>query len=188
MATGRSAEVQAGGEGEKEGFLHLYSDEKMWAVKQVSTSNSVHVARTVSAEELERVQKVQKDEDGDGDLDMDEGEELAGDNAAGDLPKVAGGISAISQVKHVLELIEVKPDDAHLERMLRDILPIFPDADTEDDHSPASNPQTQPSAQDLFANLPFPTTTISSTMTRLFAFGHKPSREVAQNSDPIPGY
>ncbi len=57
----------------KEGFLHLCSDEKVWAVKQISTSNSVHVTRMMSVEEVQRLETDRRD--GDGDTAMDETQE-----------------------------------------------------------------------------------------------------------------
>src|SRR5882757_7009852 len=43
IGSGTSKSTQ---ESEKEGLLHLCADEKIWAVRQVSTSNSVYVAQT----------------------------------------------------------------------------------------------------------------------------------------------
>ncbi|KAJ9613032.1 hypothetical protein H2200_002973 [Cladophialophora chaetospira] len=183
----RSGAFQAiGGDVEKEGYLHLCTDEKIWAVKQVSTSNSVHVVRTMSAEEARRQETERRDRDEDGDLAMDEGDRhVNGDDVSGDPGKgfENGGVTAISQVKNILELIEVKPDEIEVERILRDEVPIFPDADTEDEVVPVSN---HISKEDLFDNIPFPTNMITSTMKRLFVFGHKSSSTQAESIFPVP--
>jgi hypothetical protein len=171
-------------ESDQEGFLHLCSDEKIWAVKQVSTSNSVHVTRTISAEEMQRHR------DGDGDMLMTEAAEFASAEEAnsGDSDRSAftsnDGITAIAQVKNILELIEVKPLDGDVDRMLRDMVPLYGDGEDEDDQRVAgrggvsasgaglsSDDRSGTSLQYIFDNVTAPTKTIFEAMKRLFVFG-----------------
>jgi hypothetical protein len=175
-------------ESDKEGFLHLCSDEKIWAVKQVSTSNSVHVTRTISAEEMQRHR------DGDGDMLMTEAKEFASaeEASSGDSDSSAitsnDGITAIAQVKNILELIEVKPLDVDVDRMLRDMVPLYGDGEDEDDQRVtgrvgvsvsgaglSSDDRSGTSLQYILDNVTAPTKTIFEAMKRLFVFGISPS-------------
>ncbi|ETI21104.1 hypothetical protein G647_07448 [Cladophialophora carrionii CBS 160.54] len=187
----RSIEGRAG-EADREGFLHLCSDEKLWAVKQVSTSNSVHITQWISAEEMQRQRQADRDGDGDGDTLMTEAEEHAnGDGEAtdsSDADRLAtasnGGITTIAQVKNILELIEVKPAEGDVDGMLREMVPFCGDAENEDDQLIAggvsigasgarlsSGNQSSSLLHYVFENIPAPTKTIFEAMNRLFVFG-----------------
>ncbi|KIW64062.1 hypothetical protein PV04_09022 [Phialophora macrospora] len=176
------------GDSDKEGFLHLCSDEKIWAVKQVSTSNSVHVTRTISAEEIQRHRHA--DRDGDGDMLMTEAKEhTIGEEAySGDSGSSAitsnGGITATAQVKNILELIEVKPLEGDVDGMLRDMVPFYSDGENEDDQRVTGRVTESASGagsswdnrsgislQYVFDNVVAPTKTIFEAMKRLFIFG-----------------
>lgn len=162
----------------KEGFLHLCSAEKIWAVKQVSTSNSVHVTRMVSAAEVDQLQiqeKQEQDKKREEGMEADEDISMAMDEADACSASAAtdthggGGITAISQVKNILELIEVKPGAADVERMVREMVPMY-----HDDHSGTTHTSLRDAMMtlsDIFDNISAPTTPIIAAMKRLFLFG-----------------
>ena len=165
--------------GEKEGFLHLCSDERVWTVKQVSTSNSVYITRTSSSERL-RVPNGDGDGMGVGESDMDEADEIA-DGAGARAQDVHGlsiaarsshGVSTISQVKNILELIEMKPDEKKIEMQIRGMVPLHHDAEDEaDEQSSSSDSRSQVSLRDVLDNIPAPTNITLAAMKRLFIFG-----------------
>ena len=162
--------------GEKEGFLHLCSDEKVWAVKQVSTSNSVHVTRTVSADGTRSQENERRDGIGDRDTTMDGVDEQpvnTDDKVSGDLDlaQTTGGITLISQVKNILELIPVPPPtQAEVEAMIREIVPIYGDDDTEGDRYSAFNPPNISMQKGVFDSIPAPTKSIFEARKRLLLF------------------
>ncbi|OCT44772.1 hypothetical protein CLCR_11205 [Cladophialophora carrionii] len=190
------------GEADKEGFLYLCSDEKLWAVKQVSTSNSVHITQWISAEEMQSQRQADRDGhgDGNGDTFMTEADEHAnGDGEAtdfSDADRMAiasnGGITAIAQVKNILELIEVKPSAGDVDGLLREMVPFYGDAENEDDQlivgsvsigasgaRLSSGNRSSLSPHYVFENIPAPTKTIFEAMNRLFVFGISVSSEPA---------
>ncbi|EXJ55543.1 hypothetical protein A1O7_08471 [Cladophialophora yegresii CBS 114405] len=191
----QSIETRAG-DADRAGFLHLCSEEKVWAVKQVSTSNSVHITQWVSAEDMQRQRQQRADQDGheDDDMFMTEAEGQASgdgdgkgtDSSDADADRLAdpasnGGITAIAQVKNILEIIEVKPSEGDVDRMLRQMVPSYGDAEDGDDQHVvtagargeglSSDNRSGLSLQYIFENTPAPTKTIFEAMNRLFIFG-----------------
>jgi hypothetical protein len=148
------------GEGEddpKEGPLHLCTEDKSWAVRLVSTSNSVHVTRT---EPLQM-------SDGDGDVQMGDLGTAFNDKASGI------GISAISQVKSILELIEAHPTEQEVETKVRHMIPIHAYEETEGDRYSASNPPGRWSLQQVHNDIAAPEILITAALKKLFACGDK---------------
>jgi hypothetical protein len=151
---------------EKEGSLHLCTDEKVWAVKQVSTSNSVHVVQYIPGEAFRN---------GGDDEDVlmrgtSEREKLSTGNK--------GGITAIAQVKNILELIDVKPTAQDVENALRDIIPVWTEFDDDDNDvyhqdSKTPTPQTLPriSLQKIYDNNHYPKNHVTKALKNLFVFG-----------------
>ncbi|OAL28533.1 hypothetical protein AYO22_02727 [Fonsecaea multimorphosa] len=170
------AAAAGGGEG-KEGFLHLCTDDKIWAVKQVSTSNSVYVTQTCPPQK-QGGGGGDNDKDGTGDTPMAGAEEqanvvrLAMAVAAGS----RGGITTKAQVKNVLELIEVKADEREIERRVYDMVPVY--HDVEDDNSPLDQGHQggmtrheAVSTRDVVDNIAAPTRLIRDVMRKSFIFG-----------------
>lgn len=186
--TARASNGNGGGNGvqaaAQQGFLHLCTTEKSWAVKQVSTSNSVYVARTRSESEIEQ--------DADGDTSVLQPEkEMADDdqdeNEDGEKTKIESatttrgggrGITTISRVKNILELVEVKPDVGDVENRVREIVPLFNSGDDGGDEEMLGRPTSinaiasheGVTLKDVFEAVPAPTTLIADVVRRSFVF------------------
>ncbi|KIX04303.1 uncharacterized protein Z518_05170 [Rhinocladiella mackenziei CBS 650.93] len=199
--------------GEGQGHLHLCSDDKAWAVKQVSTSNSVYITQTRTrtqwisesekGTETERErrrqnneQQQQKDDDGDVSMDLDlnmNGESRGYETSASGHIEAdrdsRGDITIISQVKNILELIEVKSDETEIERRIRSMVPLYRGNDDE-----RLRPETGPivTLRDVFSDIPAPTNVISSVLRKLFVFtilvpGQAQDKELQVSAAYIPG-
>ena len=142
----------------QQGSLHLCSDEKLWAVKQVSTSNTVFVTKVHDAQAVEN--------DADGDTNMGELDDNTAPNDNADaLGNETGnrGITTIAQVKNILELIPVEPSEKSVEyQMLSMVQKAAADVDGEDDDSiedilSKGHDNTRYSFRELLDNIPAPT-------------------------------
>ncbi|KAK4938948.1 hypothetical protein LTR10_020696 [Elasticomyces elasticus] len=145
-----------------QGYLHLCSDQKVWAVKQVSTSNSVYVTQT----DRPRVKRRRIDDESQTNggspmsVDADEG----GKNDIED----RAGITTISQVRNILELIEVKTTESDVEERIRDIVPLYTDDD--DDEEMGSDGSRGVRLRDLMDDISAPTNAILDAATSMFVF------------------
>ncbi|KAH0842885.1 hypothetical protein FOPE_08040 [Fonsecaea pedrosoi] len=165
----------------KEGFLHLCTDDKIWAVKQVSTSNSVYITQTSDLSHGPRANDKGRDEGGDGDTSM-AGADEDGDGAT--LPKAAGsstrggGITTRAQVRNVLELIKVEPDEREIERRVHELTPLYHDVDDDVDpldrgrigNGTRSNGSEGVSLRNVLDNIPAPTRLIRDVMRKSCVF------------------
>lgn len=78
------------------------------------------------------------------------------------------GISTISQVSNILELIEVKTDEGEGERSVRDIVPLYPDDDEDEEVRTEIGRVVQ--LRDLLDDIPAPMTAILAAAQKLFVF------------------
>ncbi|EXJ94486.1 hypothetical protein A1O1_02882 [Capronia coronata CBS 617.96] len=200
------------------GHLHLCSDDKVWAVKQVSTSNSVYVTKTQLLPSQVINSQKQQNNDSNHESNVEDGENIlnASNNATGQGRNTAGtdgdahmtleldaeraaqnddqqrppgrvtprtdigsqtGIAAISQVHNVLELVEVKPNDAEIEANIRNIVPVLddPDHDANEIHlrAPNGGPDANTATvtlREVLDNTPTPTKYVISILKNLFVF------------------
>lgn len=140
-----------------EGHLHLCTEQKTWAVKQVSTSNTVFVTKTFQAPI--------KDSDPDRDVDMDESEKPTppeGFNDMDDIGKAHQGITTIAQVKSILELIPVEPSQESVEEQMLWMAYPLTDINGDNDQSMEArlsnhHNTTLYSFQEILDNIPAPT-------------------------------
>ncbi|OAL33804.1 hypothetical protein AYO20_06980 [Fonsecaea nubica] len=165
----------------KEGFLHLCTDDKIWAVKQVSTSNSVYITQTSYLSHGPRANDKGQDEGGYGDTSM------AGADEDGDGPTLTkaagsstrgGGITTRAQVRNVLELIKVEPDEREIEGRVHELTPLHHDVD--DDVDPLDrgrigngtrlNGSEGVSLSNVLDNIPAPTRLIRDVMRKSCIF------------------
>ncbi|KAL2444043.1 hypothetical protein ABEF95_014927 [Exophiala dermatitidis] len=203
-----------------QGHLHLCSDDKVWAVKQVSTSNSVYITRTqtqtharpappASAAALSpAAAAAPKDADGDADGDatmamamaMGSSDPTASapvqhDTSQSQSPQSRHypdtntdtaslsrpGITALSQVRNILELVQITPSDAQIETHSRNIVPVCDDPDREVDNnghfshsslasSDGLDSSTATTLQQVLDNIPASTNQILRVLKHLFAF------------------
>ncbi|EXJ74965.1 uncharacterized protein A1O5_01661 [Cladophialophora psammophila CBS 110553] len=172
----------------REGFLHLCTDDKIWAVKQVSTSNSVYVTQTCSRpHEPPRQGHGERDSNRDGDTPMTGAEEAqANSNGAisHDVDELTvadsrrGGITTKAQVKNILELIEVEPDGREVETRILDMVPVYHDPDDDADlldqdglgNERGLHGLKSVSLRDVLDDIPAPTRLIQDTMRKSFIF------------------
>lgn len=202
-----------------QGHLHLCSDDKVWAVKQVSTSNSVYITRVQSLSYHESHKQLEngqqqlghtQDEgatvndrerpaatggdadnpqrgfqDIDGDTQM-ETEQATKDDDDQRSPQQERsmpdrqpqtGITAISQVKNILELVEVKPDDANIEASIRALVPVYDDPERDGDdavlHMPKAGTERDSAMvtrNNVLDNIPAPSAFIIKLLEKLFVF------------------
>ncbi|KIW98171.1 uncharacterized protein Z519_01755 [Cladophialophora bantiana CBS 173.52] len=175
---------EAGGEG----FLHLCTDDKIWAVKQVSTSNSVYVTQTCyRPHEPPLLGHGEKDRDRDGDTSMtgaEEAQAISNGAISHDVDELTvadgrrGGITTKAQVKNVLELIEVEPDGREVERRILDMIPVYHDTDDDADlldqdglgNGRSLHGLESVSLKDVLDNIPAPKRLIQDTMRKWFIF------------------
>ncbi|EXJ84791.1 hypothetical protein A1O3_05463 [Capronia epimyces CBS 606.96] len=87
------------------------------------------------------------------------------------------GVAAISQVRNILELLEIKPDDADIENSIRAIVPTYDDPDHDGDEVLLRMPKRGPDPSSsvitlgqVLDNIPAPTKLIVSLLRELFAF------------------
>jgi sister chromatid cohesion protein DCC1 len=127
----------------KEQYLHLCTASHVWAVRQVSTSNSVYVlapsTQTISN---------------------------------GDLAAFHSGITAFAQPTSTLELLPSPYLPSDIDATIQRLLPIYPappsfdDDDYDDFYPPTSNL----SLADLLASLPYPRFAVQEAIRRSFVF------------------
>ena len=196
VGNGEDADREMGGMGDaesgKEGFLHLCTEDRVWGMKQVSTSNSVYVARTISAEEAgnERDGRRVENENGDAEMLEPEDQDASSDNhpspAIPPQPEVtvsATGITRIAQVKSILELISIpSPTKDSIETQLRALVPIFADNETEGTLHSGTNPPPI-SMNYLFSNIPAPLDIVTEAARRLFVFENKDPSNAAEDDE-----
>ncbi|KIW33948.1 uncharacterized protein PV07_00759 [Cladophialophora immunda] len=176
---GASSPVTAAEEG-KEGLLHLCADDKIWAVKQVSTSNSVYVTQTCQQPYAPQKHAGGQGTGGkDGDMPMAGAEGHVGVDGLAAAAGSRGGITTKAQVKNVLELIEVKSDERDIERKIHDMVAVY--QDMEDDFGPLdpgrpgtgieSSGNEAVSSRDILDNISAPTRLIQDVMRKSLIFG-----------------
>ncbi|KEF51608.1 uncharacterized protein A1O9_12243, partial [Exophiala aquamarina CBS 119918] len=166
----------------QQGFLHLCSDENVWAVKQVSTSNTVFVTKFCDTYTPEN--------DPDGDIDMRESEDnTLPDSETDALRNMTGnrGITTIAQVKNVLELIPVNPSEKAVEDQILSMVRTIAHADDGGDDSMEDilskrRDDTTYSFQELLDNIPAPTTLCCRVAKNLFLIHDPTVRGPAQTS------
>ncbi|KIV93647.1 hypothetical protein PV10_04843 [Exophiala mesophila] len=161
-----------------EGHLHLCSDDKVWAVKQVSTSNSVHVTQTCPS-------IIRKGTSSNGDVHMD----IDMDIDTYSDPNQNREITAIAQVKNVLELIPVEPDLAAIELQIRSLIPYSTDPTADDTYTisrprpSSSNPVT---LNQILQDIAAPRRSILSIATKLFLCLSDTNKSINSKSVTIP--
>ncbi|KIW60612.1 hypothetical protein PV05_00817 [Exophiala xenobiotica] len=195
QSAGRNRGAQSNrdiGGGAGQGFLHLCTDEKIWAVKQVSTSNSVYVTQSIDEPRRKRRRINTERNDGDEDMCMDDeggisprdqaGEGIIQGGHGGGKEKRAyeaeSGITTISQVRNILELIEVKPDPEDVERGVRETVPMYQGQTDEEEgglHMGTSRDneteaQKMVRLKDILEDIPAPTNAILEAIKRVFVF------------------
>ncbi|KAL2444055.1 hypothetical protein ABEF95_015295 [Exophiala dermatitidis] len=200
----------------QQGHLHLCSDDKVWAVKQVSTSNSVYITRTQTQTHTQPAPAVlaaassstaaPKDVDADADGDATMASATASSNPTASAPvqhytsqspqsrhdpaassdingTARPGITALSQVRNILELVQITPSDAEIETHIRNIVPVYDDPDREVDNNNNSHfshsslassagldSSTATTLQQVLDNIPASTNQILRVLRHLFAF------------------
>lgn len=154
----------------KEGHVHLCTESKVWAVKQVSTSNSIYVTRTGKSEPTSH------DEEGgaiDGNMEVDKPE---GDKE----PSL--GISAIAKPTSILELHALPP--ATYETTVHDHLSsLVPTISSPEDILVGVSSQTY-RLDELYSHIPAPTSAIQRVLAQKCAF--EIPRLAPQSSDRNP--
>lgn len=169
-----------------QGFLHLCSDEKIWAVKQVSTSNTVFVTKAYDAHTNEK--------DPDGDIDMRESENSPSPNGEADIcgsRTASKGITTIAQVKNILELIPVEPSEKSVEEQILSMVHTVAHAndgqnDSIEDILSKRIDKTTYSFPELLDNIPAPTTLCCRVAKSLFLIHDPSSRVQAQTCSVKP--
>jgi hypothetical protein len=169
-----------------QGFLHLCSDEKIWAVKQVSTSNTVFVTKAYEAHTNRQ--------DPDGDIDMHQSENNTSPNGETDIcgtRPAPRGITTIAQVKNILELIPVEPSEESVEEQILSMIQTAAHADdaqndSSEDILSKTSDKTTYSFQELVDNIPAPTTLCCRVAKSLFLIHDPSSRGSAQTRSVKP--
>lgn len=144
-----------------QGYLHLCTNEKMWAVKQVSTSNSVYITESTGATDEPRSKRRKIEHEKDEEVDVEQRRQQQDEN---------GDMTAISQVKSILELIDVDTDAGQVESMVRKMLPLYHNADDDDDvgRYPENDPCVR--MEDMLHDVPAPDKVILDVARKLFVF------------------
>jgi len=136
----------------------LCSEEKTWVVRQVSTSNSVHVTCC-------RPSQPGCAPSGEDDPSDQQGSVHG--------PDIGHEVAAISQVRNILELLEVTVEQTEVEEQIKNHVPIYNGTDFENPGAPFRRRTW--TKQDLFNDIPAPNPTIDTAMKRLFLFRWPPS-------------
>ncbi|KAK6381613.1 hypothetical protein LTS17_004672 [Exophiala oligosperma] len=164
---GSATRMQLKSSSTSQGYLHLCTNDKMWAVKQVSTSNSVYVTESTGAGGEPRSSKRRKieHEKDEEEMDVDQQQDQKQDDN--------GEVTAISQVKNILELIHVDTDAIQLEAMVRDMLPLYHNDDDDDDADVErySKGDRYIRIEDMLHDIPAPDKVILDAARKLFVFG-----------------
>ena len=140
----------------KEGQLHLCTEDKAWAVRQVSTSNSVYVARWDDASVSDRIQSVSTGQD----VNMTDGD------THGHGIEASLRLRALAQPNTVLELLPVTQSVEDVMKMLMGLVPLY-------DTSSKEDPRDQLILQEQYTNarlsdeIPAPNSLIRDAIDRL---------------------
>ncbi|KIW11774.1 hypothetical protein PV08_09046 [Exophiala spinifera] len=168
--TGAATRMQLKSASTSQGYLHLCTKEKMWAVKQVSTSNSVYVTESTSTgtagEQRSKRRKIEQDEDEAEQMDVDHEQRRRQKDETGEM-------TAVAQVKNILELVDVDTDAGQVESMVRNMLPPYQDADADDDDEEIgrnTDSDTNVRVEDMLHGIPAPDKAILDAARRLFVF------------------
>ena len=144
----------------KEGQLHLCTEDKAWAVRQVSTSNSVYVARWNDASVSDRIQSVSSGQD----VDMTDGD--IKDHSA----EATVCLLALAQPNTVLELLPVTQSVEDVMRMLMKLVPLYDTYSKEDPRDQLILQEQYTNAR-LFDEIPAPNSLIREAIDRLCCVG-----------------
>ena len=128
----------------KEEFLHVCTEDKVWTVRQVSTSNSVYVLKAADVPGLPS-----DDEEGSG---------------AGTRP----GMTAFAQPTSTLELLPIKFEARDVEGAIRRLLPL-----QDLDGKANSTTTTKMSTKELFKSVPYPLHSILAAQRNVFVITPK---------------
>lgn len=124
----------------KDQYLHLCTESHVWAVRQVSTSNSVHVLAPASV--------------------------LSLNNSNG--PSLASpGVAAFAQPTSTLELLPAPFTDAEIDAAIHRLLAIHP---APGQSTGSDTPDHSISAKELDASLPYPHFAVAQAKRRCFVF------------------
>ncbi|OAP57367.1 hypothetical protein AYL99_08105 [Fonsecaea erecta] len=153
-------------------FLHLCTDDKIWAVKQVSTSNSVYVTQTCHQPRATQNQQGVGEDGGAPPSGGGHAEEQVDEIGLAVAAGSRGGITTKAQVKNVLELIEVESDERAVHKKVHDMVPVYHD-EGEDDHRHVldRDPREAVSMRDVLDNIAAPTRMVRDVMRKSFIFG-----------------
>ncbi|KAK5046067.1 hypothetical protein LTR84_008524 [Exophiala bonariae] len=172
----------AGATATSEGFLHLCSEEKVWAVKQVSTSNTVFVTKACDAPINDR--------DLEGDVDMDESEEAPPAEGRDDMSgtgKPSKGVTTIAEVKSILELIPVEPSEDSVQEQMLSMVHALTDRSM-DVHLSEPHDRTSYSFQEVLDNIPAPTAVCCRVAKNLLLIhdpaSSDPARKICSSAEP----
>lgn len=162
----------------KEGNVHLCADDKVWAVKQVSTSNSIYITRTSSSGQT-------VDDDG----EDDDGGEMEVDSLEKD-KKSGHGISAIAKPTSILELHALPPAtyEAIVLDHLDDMIPTI--SSTLD--MPVTEASTTYSLAQIQDHIPAPSSVIKHILSQRCVFeisnptSHSSGEDTRQSQAYIP--
>ncbi|KIV86796.1 hypothetical protein PV11_02384 [Exophiala sideris] len=160
-----------------QGYLHLCSDQKVWAVKQVSTSNSVYVTQTDRPRVKRR--RIEDESQTNGGSPMSVDADVVSTNDVED----RAGITTISQVRNILELIEVKTTESDVETRIRDIVPLYTEDD--DDEEMGVNDIRGVRLQELLEDVSAPTNAILAIAKKLFVFSLSRKKDEGQEAHRI---
>lgn len=152
----------------KQGNLHLCADEKVWAVKQVSTSNSIYVTRTCGDG------TARGDGDGGGGGggggDGDDGEMMDVDSPSNSTPP-HGGISVVAKPTSTLELLAIPATNheaivlEHLDRLVPTISSVD-DLDALAQGEAGGSGSAGSTLSELHTHIPAPTSAITQVLAR----------------------
>ncbi|KAK5274955.1 hypothetical protein LTR99_004337 [Exophiala xenobiotica] len=174
------------GGGAGQGFLHLCTPARSWAIKQVSTSNSVYITQSIDEPRRKKRRINTGREDGHEDIRPDDEGGFIPRHQAGEgggeekrAYEAESGITTISQVRNILELIEVTSDPEEVESRVRETVPLYEGQD--DDEKGGQHIGTRRDRkheaqkivrlQEILDDVPAPTTVILEAVRDVFVFG-----------------
>jgi hypothetical protein len=174
------------GGGAGQGFLHLCTPARSWAIKQVSTSNSVYITQSIDEPRRKKRRINTGREDGHEDIRLDDEGGFVPRHQAGEgrgeekrAYEAESGITTISQVRNILELIEVTSDPEEVESRVRETVPLYEGEDGDEKgglHIGTSRDRKHEAQQivrlqEILGDIPAPTTDILEAVRDVFVFG-----------------
>ena len=162
----------------KEGQLHLCTEDKAWAVRQVSTSNSVYIAKWNGQSASGPVQTFSTAQD----VDMTDGE--TDDHST----ETGLCLHALAQQNTVLELLPVTQSVEEVMRMAMTLVPPY-DISSKEDPRDRLVLQEQYTTRQLYDEIPAPDSLIKKALDRLccFEIGGRQHRSHPRSNDTANG-